>query len=262
MTLIITAANKNCLFQTSDMRLTDQNGKLHDDFSVKQTQVRGNHFCFLTSYTGVAYIKNVKVHDWLTNELSNYKIGNKGPEDIVTFLREKLNETYTHKGNLILTGIGWSDYEDIFQRFYFSISNVDSNCFVLDKKNLEDSIFLKCDGYLPATQEDYFNKRSKKVRKFMKREKKGDRKLITDKLVDLIRIGANHKLHGKFIGKNVTGIYVGTYDFSPIARYYSAEKTIVYLPNSVSNEMAVKGIKITQSDQRDSFFKINPKDNG
>ena len=71
-----------------------------------------------------------------------------------------------------------------------------------------------------------------------------------------------HKLHGKFIGKNVTGIYVGTYDFSPIARYYSAEKTIVYLPNSVSNEMAVKGIKITQSDQRDSFFKINPKDNG
>jgi len=260
MTLIITGANRKFLFQSADTRLTLQSGQLFDDDSVKQAQIKGDNFCLLISYTGIAHIKKEKVHNWLTNELSDYKLEGKNSKDILTFLRKKLDKQGITR-DLILAGIGWRNHKLGIQRFYFKLSNIKNKKFILSESVINEPTFIRCEGCLPATQEDYFSKRLKKFCKLLRREKTKDRLTIMDRLTQLIRIGASHTVHGKWIGKNITSLLMSISNSSPIAKYYSSGKTVKYFPNSISSAIAIKGLKITEDDTQDSFFKINPTTN-
>jgi len=252
MTLIVSAANNKCLFQAADTRLTYPNGDLVDDLSVKQTQVKGNDFCFLVSYTGRALIGRTRIHDWLTIEISNYKIGNKTSEEIINYLRDKLNEAYSYKQTLIIVGIGWENNNGKVENFYFKISNEDGNKFLLTKTMIKSATFIEKEGYLPVTNDGYFKKREKKFQKVLKRDKTKDMVLIIDNLANIIRIGASHKLYGKYVGSNVTAISVKVGDSSPIAKFYSVKETTHYLPKM--------GVTIRDGSSEKSFFKINPTD--
>jgi hypothetical protein len=74
MTLIITTATKDFVFQVADTQLTNPNGTVYSDKLVKTTIVHCSDAKLLVSYTGLAFINNIRTDIWLVGELKASKI--------------------------------------------------------------------------------------------------------------------------------------------------------------------------------------------
>ena len=82
MTLILTVATGQNIFQASDRRLTMPDGVLRDDEANKAICVRCRNAHFVIAYTGLAEIGAKRTDAWIVEQLSAMKVGNKGIEQI------------------------------------------------------------------------------------------------------------------------------------------------------------------------------------
>lgn len=53
------------MYQVSDTRLTKPNGDLFNDFSIKTTLISCRNAFISISYTGIAYLGNLRTDEWL-----------------------------------------------------------------------------------------------------------------------------------------------------------------------------------------------------
>jgi hypothetical protein len=134
VTLLLTAVSASTVIQVSDTRLTRLDGSLFDDQRCKTIL-----YCdrVSVSFTGIAIIDGVAVHDWVANAIA--------PVTTVAGLRQRLKSELNaldpgklHGLPLILVLAGWWRLAagDPLTAFVAEVSNVDSTGRV--KRNFQD----------------------------------------------------------------------------------------------------------------------------
>lgn len=98
VTLVITVVDKNRIVQVSDRRLTNLNGKIHDDSANKAVCVGMSYIHFAASYTGLAYIGRAITENrtdyWLLDQLGSItRNGEPSVETICHSLGERAAST-------------------------------------------------------------------------------------------------------------------------------------------------------------------------
>lgn len=105
MTLIITAATKNFVFQVADTQLTNINGTFFSDKLVKATIVHCRDAKIAVSYTGLAIIKGERTDKWIVAKLIPFKPWEKVFVEVVDFLKTELTKANSYEPNLKKYGL-------------------------------------------------------------------------------------------------------------------------------------------------------------
>jgi len=87
VTLIVTAATKDFIFQVADTKLTNIDGTSFDDVLVKTTLVDCYDVKVSISYTGLAFIEGQRTDIWLAFRLKEFEAWDKCFLEVIDFLK-------------------------------------------------------------------------------------------------------------------------------------------------------------------------------
>ena len=105
MTLIITAATKDYIFQVADTRLTKVDGTSFDDNNIKSTVAHCKDVKIVLSYTGLAYIIGQRTDLWLVSKLKEFNCWDKVFNEVLNFIVSELTKTASFDPNLAKYGL-------------------------------------------------------------------------------------------------------------------------------------------------------------
>ena len=256
MTLIITAATKDHIFQIADTRLTRSDGKFFDDNSVKTTIVHCYDAKLIISYTGLASINGERTDQWITRKLKNWKSWEKTFSEVVEFLRCELTKAAFYDKNLesiVLTLVIAALGINTMRERDFAMAKV-TNCakprkmycsFELLKPSREfqkyfftttDSFrwYLEVDGAVCITKE--INALRRNIAKKLPQIKTNEQLIEMMKhLVAWLRLQRKNKEIGHLIAEDCIGVHIGS-DFRSLSFSFIKDNKLKMLPNIVSKD--------------------------
>ena len=255
MTLIISAVTSKKMYQVSDTRLT-KNGDVFDDFSIKTTLVSCRNAFISISYTGIAYLSNLRTDEWLVKILSDFHAWDKTLIEIAEYIKsaatiefKKINNPKKHhtfvlmgwfvnaKGIAPTIGLITNCEDENFKFLDIPLEHFEVRTLTLKKDaKLNKSYALCINGTEPAIAEKYFRKQLHKFI-FNKLNNNTDYKDAVKDLVKFVRIAASHKKYGKYINKYCVSVYFEIGNPEVNTSYHNFDnKKISYLPNFITKK--------------------------
>jgi hypothetical protein len=265
MTLIISAVTSKKMYQVSDTRLT-RNGDLYNDYSIKTTLVACKNAFISISYTGLAYLDNLRTDEWLVKILSDFHAWDKTLIEIAEHIKSAATIEFKKINNQILChsfviigyfvnakciasptiGLITNCEDENFKSLNVPLDHFEIRTLTLKKDaKLNESYALCINGMEPATKEEYFRKQ---LHEFIsnKLNNNTDFNDVIKDLVELVRIAASHEKYGKYLNKYCVSVYFEIGNPVVNASYHNLDnKKISYLPNFITK----KGLTFTGIEQ-------------
>lgn len=225
MTLIVAAGNEDQFVQVSDRRLSN-NGHISDDESNKAIVFNCANARLAVGYTGIAEFGTFKTKDWLLEGLNKCALPDYTAENSLKRFTEKASLDFgrlpelknlnpIHKKlSIMFTGYLYhhspplgalavvSNFQDMDKNAVYNQAQHEFKVFFREEKrptNGKISLFFHV-GIMPPIPED----QRKLVVELVKERKPA--RAIENKLVEIIRILADHPLSYNTIGKQLTSI--------------------------------------------------------
>lgn len=255
MTLIITVATRDFVFQVADTQLTRYDGTFYSDKTVKTTVVHCSDSKLLISYTGLAEIEGMRTDKWLVGKLKDTKVWDKTFPETVKFLENVLTKTMSrdkglvdHSLLLVIAGLGinkgirdvavalvTNNEEDVPKRGLIEHKKIDGvfgSVFYQPSPNF--TWYISVDGAVDLSPEikSLRRKISSKLLKVKTNEQLDE---IMYYLVLWIRLQRKSKDVGHLIGDDCTVAHIGS-DYKGSLFFFSNDKKIRRYPNIVSKE--------------------------
>lgn len=252
------------MYQVSDTRLTKPNGDLFNDFSIKTTLISCRNAFISISYTGIAYLGNLRTDEWLVKILSDVHAWDKTLIEVAEHIKsaatiefKKINNQIKHtfvlmgwfvnaKGIAPTIGLITNCEDENFKFLDVPLDHFEVRTLTLKKDaKLNKSYALCINGMESATKEKYFRKQLHKFI-FNKLNNNTDCNDVVKDLVKFVRIAASHKKYGKYINKYCVSVYFEIGNPKVNASYHNLDnKKISYLPNFITK----KGLTFTGIEQ-------------
>lgn len=256
MTLIISAVTSKKIYQVTDTRLTLPNGDVFNDFSIKTTIVCCSNAFISISYTGIAFLDNLRMDEWLVKILTDFHAWEKNLLEVAEHIKsaatiefKKINNQKKHhtfvlagwvdnpKGKAPTTGLITNCEDENFKFLAVPLDHFEIRSLTLKKEaNLNKCHGVCINGTEPAIKERYFRKQLNKFY-FNKLNNDSDGNDVVKDLVKLIRIAASHKKYGKYINKYCVSVYFEVGKQQANSFYHNLDnKKISYMPNLITNK--------------------------
>ena len=256
MTLIISAFAAKKMYQVTNTRLT-KNGDLYDDYSIKTTLLECKNAVISISYTGIAYLGNLRTDEWLVKILSDFKAWGKGLKEVAEHIRNVANIefrkiNYKMKYHTFVIAGWFVGKRKIAEPTYGVITNCkDDNFSISDapldhfeirtrvlkegaKLNRNRGLGLSIEGMDLVIKERYFRKQLEKFISNKLNDNTDHNEVIKD-LVRFIRMAASHKEYGKYINRYCVSIYLEVGSKRVITSYHNLDnKKISFTPNIIT----------------------------
>lgn len=267
MTLIINAITPRYCLQVADTRLTNANdGSLFDDDAIKTTVVYCTNAIVVISYTGLAFLDNIRTDKWVVEQLIKFKSWEKNLKEVLDYLQEvaikQFSKVKIPNKHHSFSITGWYQGQSSIKPFFASITNCEDKNMAFIKKPLDhfevriltlrmgaESLAkthaVVIQGTEAATTEKYFDRKLRKsIKETITNNSKNEEEIIKD-IGGFLRIAASHKYYGKYISKKCVSVYFNVGGETPTARYHSPNgSSKEHAPNLVSKGYSLVGFEI------------------
>ncbi len=258
MTLIITVATRDLVFQVADTRLTRIDGKGFDDNSVKTTVVHCSDSKLLVSYTGLARIDNERTDIWLVKILNNAHVWEKTFPEATKFIESELTKAISrnkylaeYKLAFVIAGLGINKgVRDLAAALVTNDERFVPQRRLIDHKKIEGqfgSVFFQPDpgpisfwsvyGAVDVTSEMKALRRQIEG-KIVKAKTNQQLDEIMHHLVAFLRLQRKSEVVGRLISDDCTVAHLGS-DYKGSLFYFSNDKKTRRYPNIVSKEHVI-----------------------
>ncbi|MFC2033705.1 hypothetical protein ACFLUB_04245 [Chloroflexota bacterium] len=255
MTLIITTATKEMVFQVADTRLTAMDGSAYYDDNIKTTVVHCSDSKLLFSYTGLAYIDYIRTDKWLVNILKDNKVWEMNFPQCVKFTESELTKSMSRNNNLkkypltfVITGLGLNnDKRDIAGALITNDDKFVPKHNLINHQKIEGkfgSVFYQSDPKLPLYWSVYgaiditpeMKSLKRQIEKIIVKAKTNQQlDEIMHYLVAILRLQRKSVKVGRLISDDCTVAHIGS-DYTGSLFYFSEGNKQKRFPNIVSKE--------------------------